>query len=364
MSETNQMTAILDDRHAIEALDLSHALQSAESLADQVRDVYEHRQEIDLQALNTTSIANVVVAGMGGSALGADVIVNLYKEQLKVPLTICRTYDLPAFVNEKTLVILSSYSGTTEETLSCAQQAAKKHALIVVVAAGGELIELAKAQHYPYFQIRPQYNPSNQPRMAIGYSIMAQIVILHEAGLLQFTDADLEEVLTTIHRVTERCLVEVKQDQNQAKLMALLSLERRPILVAAEFLEGAVHVACNQLNENAKIFADYKILPEMNHHLLEGLQFPTSNELNHLFIFFASALYPERIQKRLQLTQEVVEEKGIETLRIDLEAETKLTQVFELITLTTFANLYLAFLEKLDPSPIPTVDWFKEQLKG
>jgi len=225
------------------------------------------------------------------------------------------------------------------------------------------LISWAKENNYPYLLIEPTYNPSGQPRMAVGYSIMALISIFQAPFLVCFSQEDLGEILLTIHRTSQQIAVEVPQEQNQAKLLAYLALERRPVLVAAEFLEGALHVAANQFNENAKSFADYKVIPEINHHLLEGLRFPTSNAHDHFFIFFQSALYHPRNQKRLVLTQQVVEEQGIETLTIDLQAENKLTQVFELITLTTFANLYLAFLEKIDPSPIPTVDWFKEQLK-
>ena len=135
------------------------------------------------------------------------------------------------------------------------------------------------------------------------------------------------------------------------------------ILVGSEFLEGALHTACNQFNENAKIFADYKIIPEINHHLLEGLSFPQNNSLNHFFIFFQSKLYHSRNQKRLELTQKLLEKKGFDSMLLNLESENKVTQVFELITLTTFANLYLAFLEKIDPCPIPSVDWFKDELK-
>ncbi len=361
--EQNQLTAILDDRQAIQALDKSQALLSAESFADQIQDVFNAEESFSLANLQLDQLENIVVAGMGGSALGADVILHLYESELKIPLTISRSYQLPAFVNEKTLVILSSYSGSTEETLACEEQAAVAHAQIVVVTAGGELLERAKKKAYPFFQIVPKHNPSQQPRLAVGYSIMAQILILKKAGLLKFTQEDLDDVLTIIHQTTENCLVEVPQEKNQAKLLALMALERRPILVGAEFLEGALHVSTNQFNENAKSFADYKVLPEMNHHLLEGLQFPKSNSMNHFFIFFQSQLYLARNQKRLLLTQELVEQREIESIRVDLKAESKVTQVFEAITLGCFANLYLAFLEKIDPSPIPSVDWFKEQMK-
>ena len=359
----NDYSSILEDRQAIKKLDPSGALASAESLADQIKQVWEERKQVVFDSDKIKSISNIVVAGMGGSALGADVVLNLFKDSLTVPMLINRDYKLPAFVNQNSLVILSSYSGNTEEVLACAKAAKIKKAQIAVISAGGELAVFAEKNQYPKFLIEAKHNPSGQPRMAIGYSIMAFIVILSAAKLLDFAEEQLLEVVDTVNLVTEKCKVEVEQEKNKAKLLAFLSLERRPILVGAEFLEGALHVACNQFNENAKIFADYKIIPEINHHLLEGLTFPKSNSLNHFFIFFQSKLYHPRNQKRLALTKELLEKKEIDGTIVDLETENKITQAFELITLTSFTNLYLAFLEKIDPCPIKSVDWFKAQLK-
>ena len=356
-------TTILDSRQAIAKLDPNQALASAESLADQINQAWQERKQIVFKTQELKFISNVVVAGMGGSALGADVVLHLFKDSLTVPMLINRDYQLPNFVDHHTLLILSSYSGNTEEVLACAESAKEKNAQIAIISAGGQLSQLAKDNQYPSFFIEAKHNPSQQPRMAVGYSIMAFINILSAAKLLKFEENQLLEVIDTINRVTEESKVEVSQEKNQAKLLAFLNLERRPILVGAEFLEGALHTACNQFNENAKIFADYKIIPEINHHLLEGLSFPKSNPLNHFFIFFQSKLYHQRNQKRLTLTQKLVEQKTIDSITIELEGENKITQVFELITLTTFANLYLAFLEKIDPCPIPSVDWFKDQLK-
>jgi len=356
-------TSILDNRLAITKLDPDGALASAENLADQINQVWQEREQIVFSPQAIKSISKIVVVGMGGSALGADVVWHLFKDQLTVPMLINRDYQLPNVVDDKTLVILSSYSGNTEEVLACAEIAKLKKASIAIISAGGKLNEIAEKNHYPRFLIKAKHNPSQQPRMAIGYSIMAFIGILSAAKLLKFTEKQLIEIIDVINQVTEKLTVEIPQKENQAKLLAFLSLERRPILIGAEFLEGALHTACNQFNENAKIFADYKIIPEINHHLLEALSFPKSNPLNHFFIFFQSTLYHPRNQKRIQLTQQLLEKRTMDSIVVNLDSDNKLTQVFELITLTTFTNLYLAFLEKINPCPIPSVDWFKNQLK-
>jgi len=354
-------TSVLENRQAIKKLDPDNALASAESMADQVRQVWEEQDQIDLSGYK--NVTNVVVAGMGGSALGADFVRHLYKQELAVSLEICKDYTLPQYVNQNTLVILSSYSGSTEETINCAKEAEQKRAMIAVITAGSKLAQLAKDKNYPSYIINPKFNPSNQPRMATAYNIMAIILMLKKLGLLKFEEENLHQILDVINATTQRCLVEIPQEENQAKILAYMFVERRPILVGAEFLEGALHIATNQLNENAKIYSDYKIIPELNHHLLEGLTFPKSNALNHFFVFFQSGLYRSEVQKRIELTKQAVEKTGIESVQIKLESENKLMQAFELITLGTFTNLYLSYLEGINPCPIPMVDWFKAQLE-
>ncbi len=355
------LTAVLDNRAAIKEIDPDGALASAESIADQVRQVWEEKDSIDVSAYK--NVRNIVVAGMGGSALGADLVRHLYKDELPVSMEICKDYDLPNYVGKDTLVILSSYSGSTEETISCAAQAKEKEAMIAIITSGSKLAALAKEKNYPSYIINPKANPSNQPRMATAYNVMAILMMLSKLKLIKFEQEDYEQILNAIEKTTQNNLVEVAQDKNQAKLLAYMILERRPILVGAAFLEGALHIGANQFNENAKSYADYKVIPEINHHLMEGLTFPKSNPMNHFFVFFQSDLYRKEIQKRISLTQKAVEKSGIEVMEIQLVSETKLMQVFELLTLTTFTNLYLAYLEGTNPCPIPVVDWFKAELE-
>ncbi len=357
---TQSNTNILDSREEIAKLDESNVLGSIEALADQVRHAWETTQALEFEL--DDDIDNVVIAGMGGSALGPDVFKHLFVDRLEVPFEIYNGYDLPAYVDDETLVVLSSYSGTTEEVLSCATQAKEAGAQVMVIAAGGKLAEIAEQENYPIYRIDPVHNPSNQPRMAIGYAIAGLIGLLVKAGLVTISQTEIEEVINTIIATSEKLSPETSQEENKAKLLAFSTIERRPILVASEFLVGAVHTATNQFNENAKIFADYKVVPELNHHLMEGLQFPKSNDGSHFFIFFRSNLYQPRNQKRIKLTQEVVEKNDIETMYIELRSPSKLTQAFEVIALMAYTNFYVAMLEGINPAPIPFVDWFKDEL--
>lgn len=352
---------ILNSREELAKIDKSNMLGSIEALAKQVEHAWTDTQNITFP--KKSKIENVVVAGMGGSGLGADVIKNLFKSELKIPFDFIHSYDLPNYVNQNTLVILSSYSGTTEETLAGAKDAINRDAQVAVISAGGKLSELAATHGWPIYRIDPIHNPCNQPRMAIGYSVFGTIDLCHQAGIISLSDEKVRAVQVTIKQQLAKCSVEVKADKNPAKMLAYAMLDRRGILVGAEFLEGAVHVGANQINENAKAFADYKVIPEINHHLMEGLKYPKTNSHTHVMFFVNSKLYHPKNQKRMTITQELVDENGIETIAVEMTAKTKIEQVFETITLFAFAGYYLSMLEGIDPSPIPFVDSFKAKLK-
>ncbi len=354
-------TSILDSREEISKLDLENMMGSIEELGNQVQHAWE-----DLKSVTFTpkaEIKNVVIAGMGGSGLGADVIKHLFKPELKVPLDYVHDYTLPGYVNENTLVVLASYSGTTEEINSCGEQAQKKNAQIMVIAAGGDLEKLAQQNGYTIYKINPKYNPSNQPRMAIGYAVFGTIGLLSKAGIISLTDSDIQAVVATIQKQIADCKVETMGEENPAKALAFMMVDRRPVFVVSDFLEGAAHVSTNQHNENAKAFVDYKVVPEIDHHLLEGLKFPKSNATNHLFVFVQSMLYHPKNVIRMNLTQKIVDANEIDTIAIPLKAQTKIEQVFEMLTLFGFAGFYLAMLEGINPSPIPFVETFKVDLK-
>lgn len=352
---------ILNDRPEIAKIDVSNVVGSVEELGKQCRHAWEEVKKIDVPD-SYRDVDSVVMCGMGGSGLGARVIESVYGKELKVPLVRINTYDLPGFVNEKTLVICSSYSGTTEETIENAKQAIARKAKLMAIGTGNTLIELARDNGVPFYQINPKFNPSNQPRMAIGYSVVGQIGLAAKAGLVNIGDEDIEAAVNEMDRVCRESGVEAAAEKNTAKQMAIKMKDKIVAFAAAEHLVGATHTVNNQQNENAKNFCVDVQIPELNHHLMEGLKHPLTNPKNLLFVFVNSNLYPDRIKQRLLLTKEVVEKNGIETVILEMTAATKLSQAFELIQLGAFANFYLSILYRQNPAPIPWVDYFKERL--
>jgi len=353
-------TSILDSRDQIKELDKTNVLGSVEQLPDQIEHTWEQLKSFELSNQHK-DIKNIVVNGMGGSALGARVIKSLYKNELSVPFEVVNHYQLPNYVDEKTLVVLSSYSGTTEETLAAAEDAQKRNAKIAVITAGGKLKELAEKGNYPSFIIDPKFNPSNQPRMAIGYSVFGQLGLFNALGLLHISD---EEVAHTIQllRAHAKFLAPESIENNTAKLLAFSALDKMLILISAEHLEGATHVFNNQLNENAKNLTAELLIPEMNHHYLESLSFPKHLKDGIYYVLFNSGLFSDHIQKRFALTKDVIEMNAFSAEMVMSVGKSKLQQVWEVIQLGAFTNFYLAMLNGVDPAPIPWVDYFKEKL--
>ena len=332
-------------------LDKSHVFASVVDLSKQVEDAWEEAQKVTVPE-NYKQINKVVMTGMGGSLLGAKIIDSVFGKDLAHPLILVNDYNLPGWVDETTLVICSSYSGSTEETLSNAEQALKKKAKLMIITSGGQLLDVAKANNLPGYQINPVYNPSQQPRMAIGYSVIGQLVLCQKAGLLNLTQNMINELVEAMKQVKPEA----------AEVLAKQLVDKQVIFTAAEHLTGPVHTVKNQMNENAKHLSHRHDLPELNHHLMEGLRFPESNPATTMFWFIDSPLYSARMRQRLKLTQEVVTKNNLTNVVWQATAKTKLAQAFELIQFGAYVNFYLSQLHGIDPAPIPWVNYFKEKL--
>lgn len=353
---------ILDDFEEIKKIDKANVYGSIQALAEQCLHAWEDIEKIQVPE-NYRNFKNIIACGMGGSSLGAHVIQALFQDRLKIPLVLLRDYELPAFANQDSLVILSSYSGTTEEVVNCAQEAISRNLKCFGVSIGGKIEEIAQEKNFPFYKINPKFNPSGQPRMAIGYSVFGQIAIFAKLGLIEVNKSQVIQLVDFLKIQDKKYNLEVPQAENQTKQLATEVKDKIINLVAAEHLQGALHVFNNQLNENAKNFSNYFYIPELNHHLMEGLKNPDSLKENSIFLFFESELYREEIQKRFKITREVVQKNGLAIETINLETKTELEQCFELIGFGAYVNFYLAILYRINPAPIPWVDFFKAELK-
>ncbi len=356
---------MLDNQNIYKKLDKHFVSDSIETLPDQIRQVMSEANLIKIPK-GYSKINKVVLVGMGGSNLGIRIIRNAFADQIKVPINISAGYGVPKYVDKNTLYIISSYSGTTEEPLSTYLEAKKRGAKIIAITEDSPSSKLKKIMFkddVPGYVFKPQQNPSGQPRMGLGYSIMGIAVMLAKAGVIKIDAKEIKDIIDLLEINSRKLSIRRLSTNNIAKKTAIKLQNRTPLYVGAEHLSGNLHVFRNQTNENAKSFASYLILPDMNHYALEGLVNPATNKKNLIFLFFDSKLYKPRVQKRLKLSMDVAKKNGIETLKIELKAKTKKAQCFELLQYGTWISYYLGIIYKVDPVSIPWVDWFKKQLK-
>lgn len=353
---------VLDDSKHIKQLDASNVLGSLELLAKQIEQAWQETSQLNLPS-EYKNIKQVVINGMGGSGLGTHIIQSLYFQKLKVPLGNIHSYSLPGMLDNETLYILSSYSGNTEEVLSTYEPAKRKGAKILAISAGGKLGDLIQQGYIPGYLFKPRYNPSGQPRLGLGYLLVGILGLLRKSGVLPINPSHIKSAVALLSKLKSEFGQASPLRDNPAKQIAEHLKDRLPTVVAADFLAGNAHTFANQLNENAKTFASYFILSELNHHLLEGLSFPKSNPKNLIFIFFDSGLYHQRNQERLKITQDVLKKNKISYLNYRLQGHTQLEQSWAMLLLGSYISFYLAILYGVNPADIPWVDYFKAQLE-
>jgi len=335
-------------------------LSTIKAYPDQFEQAWQEAREIKLD--NPALYQNIVFCGMGGSALGARMVKSLMADQFSIPFEIYTEYNLPKYADEKTLVIAGSYSGNTEETVSCFNEAIEKGCGVFVITTGGKLADLAREANKAAYVFEPKHNPSEQPRMALGYSSSALLSFLNANAFISLSEGEVQNTISEMRENVEIFSKEV--DSNPIKILSEELFNKIPILVASEHLIGAVHAIKNQLNESSKTFSAIFDIPELNHHLMEGLPKPDSNKETLRFLFFESSLYSDKISKRYPLTKEVVEKNNVKTSSFKLKGVSKMSQVYEVLTAGSFMAYFLTKKYNINPMEIPWVDYFKAKLSS
>lgn len=352
---------ILDDIQAIEKKDVSNMRASIIELPDQINQTWKEMQALDID--DEFRDANVIVfAGMGGSGLGASVAKHLYGRKMPYPFDIVNDYHVPSYVDSESLVIIQSYSGNTEESISAYKDAHRKNAHILTISAGGHLQDLAGENETLHFTIYPEHNPSKQPRMAIGYSVMALLAFLHKLDILTIPDDDLQEIQTVLHTQNKNFGVDSPLKDNDIKKLAVELHGTMPVILAADHLVGSAHVMRNQIHENAKQSCALYSIPEYNHHALESLTFPHEMKERDYYLILESESYYTRNTLQLEATLKIIKQNGHKVAVMKAESTSNLAQVIEIIHRGAYLGYYLALLNDIDPAPIPNVDSFKKML--
>lgn len=343
----------VNDLEAIKKLDPRDTYSSTDLLVQQCKTAWFEVNSLDI-TLDTSDVKNIVFCGMGASIYGALVTKALLGLELQYPSEVITDYHLPAYVDHHTLVVLTSYSGTTEEVLSCSDEAKAKGAKMLVLTKGGQLAQFAQENNIPSYIFDGKLNPSGVPRLGNGYSILGLIGLLNKAKIIDIEDREIENAITRL----EEKLPEIK---GQALVDFETFEQKIPVIFAAEHLSGNGQILRNQFNETSKTFSCYYLVPDLNHHLMEGLQFPTEHNLH--FLVLNSPNYSPKIKKRMELTIDVVKQNKHEVHEFMTSGQTIYDDFLEALAYGSYITLFLALRYDQNPAVNPWVDWFKEKLK-
>lgn len=305
-----------------------------------------------------TPIKNILVLGMGGSALGAYALDSL--RILTVPMIISHEYTIPPWVNKETLVLAISYSGTTEETLSATEKALAQNAYVVGITAGGTLEKILKEAGSPVCIINREDNPCDQPRYAVGAMMMNMLKVFTAHNLCTINKSDIQKSLEELEVWQKDFIDSNKIEEIYEETKELEN--KMPVLIHAEHLANLGHFVRNQIHETGKAFAVIHEIPELNHHLMEGLAYPLDNQKNLRVLFFESNLYSDKIKKRFEVTKDVLTKQNISYKSISIDGTTQLSQALIGMLRGQYVAFSLALIHEKDPSEIPWVNYFKKQL--
>jgi len=347
----------LDDLHALEANDPQGMLQRIAELPTQLRAAWQQIQSF-VPPPSFRNVRAVVITGMGGSAIGGSLVAALAEPECRVPIVVNRDYHLPAFVDKRTLVIASSYSGNTEETLSATDEALRYGAQVVVITTGGRLSELARERKLPLVT----FDYEAQPRAAVGYSFVLLLGVLVQSGLLRGKHKELSETVDVLERLQRLIGPEVPMERNPAKQLAQQLIGRVPTVYGAGILAPVAQRWKGQFNENAKTWAAFDQMPELNHNSVVGYQFPGHLPETAFVILLRCSLDHERVQVRYEVTEELLKQAGIKHTTIYAWGESPMAQMWSVLHFGDYVSYYLAALNGVDPTPVERIDFLKSRL--
>jgi glucose/mannose-6-phosphate isomerase len=347
----------LDNASVYRQFDKSGMLNHLHGFPEQCQKAWEKVLKFELPHLHT-KISNVVIVGMGGSAIGGDIARRLALAESKVPVRVHRDYGLPAFVDESTLVIASSYSGNTEETLSAFTKSLKTGAKKLVITSGGKLKQLAESEGIPAFVVDYQA----PPRAAFPSNFVPLVGIFQNLGLLGDKSADLQEALDILKKLSIDFIETKPLASNPAKQLAAKLQGRVAVIYGAEMLSEVAQRWKEQFNENSKAWAFSESFPELNHNAVVGYEFPLEAKEKIVVLLLRSSSLRPRNLLRYEVTAKLLAKAGIAYEFAEARGKSTLAQVMSSILLGDYASFYLAILNEVDPSSTDAINFVKQYL--
>jgi glucose/mannose-6-phosphate isomerase len=350
-------TGVLDDPEAIARLDTADMLERIASLPGQLGDAWRLTRNLQLPEAYRAASA-VLVLGMGGSAIGADLVRGIFDTRLRLPLLTVRGYDCPAFAGPSTLVVAASFSGGTEETLGALEQALRRGCPAAAITTGGPLLAAAARASLPFLR----FPGGGQPRAAVGWGTLLLAGLLERAGVLDLDGTEVASGAAAAEAVHGSCGPDVPTDANPAKQLAWSLLDRLPVVEAGGWLAPVARRWKTQLNENAKTSASWEELPEATHNAVVGYAQPESLHERMFVVFLSSPDEHPGVALRARLSGELLDAHGIPHQHVRSSGSGPLAQAFSSIMFGDLVSAYLAILYGVDPTPVEVIGRLKTRL--
>lgn len=333
-------------------------LDSIYAYPEQFKQAWDEASKLDIPE-DYSEVGDAIVSGMGASIFGGLATNSVFsKDKLMLPLTLLSDYDLPQYADEKTLLITTSYSGNTEETLSTFDQGQERGCKTISITSGGKLQTKSDKKNVPNYVFKPKNNPSGAPRTAVGYTIGATLAVFAKLGFLDFTNDDAKDT----YNYMKNFVKVIQKDQKMPSQLSQKILGRIPIFVSAEHLTAGTHIWRNFLNETSKHVGFTYEIPNMNHHFLDGLLHPRQLKDDFIFVYVMSKHYSSDIKKRFEITREITKKAGMLDVSITLGGHGRLNELLELIVIGSVISYNIAGFHKADPTTNEMVDYLKSEL--
>jgi glucose/mannose-6-phosphate isomerase len=352
-------TSVLDDAARRAALDAQNMIALTHEFPEQCRKGLNIAMQFN-PPTPRLPIQNVVVTGLGGSAVGGDLLRVLVEDNGEVPLVVNRDYQMPAFVNDRTFVIAASYSGNTEETLSAFEDAQDRGALLACVTSGGEL-----AQRAAHYGTPVAFIPRGQPpRSAMGYLFIPMLIAAHKVGVIRRDPTgDLQNAIALLEKAREQWNADVPFEKNPAKQLAAKLYGKLPIVYGSQAYSTVVAFRWKtQLNENTKIHAYSNGYPEMNHNEILGWVLAKQQVPNLAVVLLRDQMERPKIVARVETTRRLFA-RAADVHEVFAEGQSLLARMLHAIYLGDWVSCYLALLYGVNPTDISYINLLKAVLE-
>lgn len=347
----------LDDIENIISLDSQDQFGMVASLPQNIGEAYAAAAQIELADFG--EVGGIAVAGMGGSAIGGDVIAASYENQQGSPMVTVRGYSLPRWISSRSLVFAVSYSGNTEETIACLNEALERGCRIICIATGGRVGEIAHEHGLPFIEVPA----SLQPRAAMGWLSVPIAGCLEGLGLLELVEDDVRETAAVLGQLRELYGPANPAEGNPAKLLAAELQDRIPVIYGAELTAVAALRWKTQINENSKSLAFANQFPELDHNEIVGWEHPAGSLGDYRVIHLKDEQSHPQNLKRMDVTAGLIEPNlGGGIREYVTTGQSRLARLLSATFLGDYVSLYLAVLYGIDPSPVVRIESLKKQL--